>query len=607
MLDPKRRIFLFTLFILSSSSIPIPPSQKCDSPGFHQFHALYHIYDTTCASNDPTGLVYDPANNIFHIFYQKHLESGVVYGHVITSDLVHYERVPSSIVNGPDEYDATFIYSGSGTLVNDTIFQIYPGICTASNSTSSTCGPGGVTIDSAFVFPLLDPKGENYTKSPSNPLLKTTIDGRDPSSAWQVADGSWRLVLADATLLASSDFVSWEVRGKLSGAVEGECPSFFALDEERWVYKHSGRASSDILVVGSYDTETEIFERLFEQTVDRGFGIGYGYDGAQQDGPGTSYYASKDMVDGEGRRIILGWVPAANAGILSLPREVEYEEETGRLAIRPVKELVNLRKEVVKEASDWGVLSKGQGHSFEVRATFSLGDSGEDAVFGVVVGGGIYFYVHIMGDGNVYAGEVELPLVKNESDHLFSLEDFALQDDEGVMKNSCYNNYDDFRSITTPPTDKNAKNCAVACSSDPQCITWMFSPGNENANTSSICGLKSRFPSIVTTSSYRSVGIVRERVKSLPYAVVRTNITDREGAFEYLPISESDGNKIEIAVFVDNVVAEGFFNSRIGITKTKMLEGVDDEVSLFKTRGGDDVQVVKATLWSMLGEDEVWV
>ena len=33
----------------------------------------FHLHDASCANNDPSGPVFDPVHELYHIFYQDHL------------------------------------------------------------------------------------------------------------------------------------------------------------------------------------------------------------------------------------------------------------------------------------------------------------------------------------------------------------------------------------------------------------------------------------------------------------------------------------------------------------------------------------------------------
>ena len=93
--------------------------------------------DRNCTINDPNGPIYDPVHGVYHLHYQNHvgLHGGRTWGHAVSKDLSHWAHLPISIWND-QPYDSTTIASGSGTMVNGKIIQVYPGIC---NTTVTLC------------------------------------------------------------------------------------------------------------------------------------------------------------------------------------------------------------------------------------------------------------------------------------------------------------------------------------------------------------------------------------------------------------------------------------------------------------------------------------
>lgn len=81
---------------------------------------------------DPNGPVYDAKHGIYHLFWQNHLQrpggGGPVYGHAASRDLAHWTRLPVAIWND-QAYDANGIYTGSATVVDGQIYQVYPSMC----------------------------------------------------------------------------------------------------------------------------------------------------------------------------------------------------------------------------------------------------------------------------------------------------------------------------------------------------------------------------------------------------------------------------------------------------------------------------------------------
>lgn len=119
----------FSLF-LSSHSLPPPPtlSKVCPPGPFGKNTPQFHVKDASCGENDPNGPSYDPVHGVYHLHYQNHvgLHGGRTYGHAVSKDMTKWAHMPDSIWND-QPYDASAIYTGSATVVNGTVVQVYPG------------------------------------------------------------------------------------------------------------------------------------------------------------------------------------------------------------------------------------------------------------------------------------------------------------------------------------------------------------------------------------------------------------------------------------------------------------------------------------------------
>jgi sucrose-6-phosphate hydrolase SacC (GH32 family) len=135
--------------------------------------------------------------------------------------------MPDSIWNDKP-YDASAIYTGSASIVDGKVVQIYPGLC---DTKQKDC-PGGTNLCIAKPADPTDPLQTNWTKEYKdtgavNPIVNAT--GRDPSTAWKTAAGEYRLTTYDTMIYASMDFNTWYKIGKQPNFPGGECPSFFKL------------------------------------------------------------------------------------------------------------------------------------------------------------------------------------------------------------------------------------------------------------------------------------------------------------------------------------------------------------------------------------------
>ena len=101
----------------------------CPPGAFGDHGPQFHVRDASCTINDPNGPIYDPVYGVYHLHYQNHvgLHGGRTWGHAVSKDLGQWAHLPISIWND-QPYDSTTIASGSGTVVNGKIIQVYPGI-----------------------------------------------------------------------------------------------------------------------------------------------------------------------------------------------------------------------------------------------------------------------------------------------------------------------------------------------------------------------------------------------------------------------------------------------------------------------------------------------
>lgn len=366
----------------------------------------FHVRDNSCSENDPNGPSYDPVHGVYHLHYQNHvgLHGGRTYGHAVSNDLVHWAHMPVSIWND-QPYDASAIYTGSATIVDGKVVQVYPGLC---NTRDAAC-PGGTNLCIATPADPLDPLQTNWTKDPTktgavNPIVNAT--GRDPSTAWRTTAGEWRLTTFDTTIYASLDFKSWYKIGAQPGFPHGECPSFFPMpkdtpgagappaDAKTYTHVHKASHGGDWMQVGTY-TENGIRQNG-NWTAEKEVKIDMG-----------RFYASKDFYDPvKQRRINYGWAQVPPGSTQTLPREITWHPELQQLVYSPIEEQDQLRGSSLfnvlgQQVSKTGIslLEDARGNQSEVEVVFALPDA--DVKFGVVVMGdkgenpskGTLFYV----------------------------------------------------------------------------------------------------------------------------------------------------------------------------------------------------------------------
>lgn len=250
-----------------------PGNDLCHGEGYGRASPQYHIHDFSCGMNDPAAVIYDPVHGIYHQHWEDHLArpgGQYVRGHAVSRDMTHWARMPVSLWNDRP-YDAYAIFTGSATLVNGSVVQVYPGLC--QNPKKGEPCPGATNLAIAVPEDPTDPLHTNWTKDGkvgaftgyTNPIVNNT--GRDPSTAWRTPAGEWRLTSYGSQIFGSTDFKSWYRIGQQKAFPQGECPSFFPLPQHTpgamgpapagagtptHVYKTS-HGGKDWMVVGTYE------------------------------------------------------------------------------------------------------------------------------------------------------------------------------------------------------------------------------------------------------------------------------------------------------------------------------------------------------------------
>ena len=403
----------------------------------------YHLMDQHgCGENDPNGPSFDPVHGVFHHFYQIHLAAppghGPDYGHFVSKDFVHWAPLPVAIWNGYDKghapgtagyvtkYDNEAIFTGSGVVVEGAgpdgkspgLVQIYPGLCNKEDWPA--CGTGTLLAQAVPADYLGDELLVNWTKPSYNPIVENTQ--RDPSTPWQTPSGEWRLRTYDSSVYgaaSSEDLLEgkWYKIGVSKDLRTCECPSLYPLPEstpgfenayaearETRVSKsggglpthvHKTSCGGDWWQLGTYANGppkelgtfkvTPGWEDVFDQRrIDQG-----------------NFYASKDYLypsrTGDPRRINWGWAQVQPGSAQTLPREITFNAVARSLQQYPIKELEELRGDVVFSEENITVstgqsvpmgLVNGIVKQSEVLVNFRL-PADASATFGIFVGNNI--------------------------------------------------------------------------------------------------------------------------------------------------------------------------------------------------------------------------
>ena len=141
-----------------------PGNDRCHAQDYGTDAPQYHIHDASCAMNDPAAVVYDPVHSVYHVHWEDHLArpgGQYVRGHAVSRDLVHWAHMPVSLWNDRP-YDEYAIFTGSATVVDGRVVQVYPGLC--SNPGVGKSCPGATNLCLAVPANSEDPLQTNWTK-----------------------------------------------------------------------------------------------------------------------------------------------------------------------------------------------------------------------------------------------------------------------------------------------------------------------------------------------------------------------------------------------------------------------------------------------------------
>ncbi len=191
-----------------------------------------------------------------------------------------------------------------------------------------------------------DPFLREWVKVPQNPILTRPPDVgihdfRDPSTAWQQADGTWVFTVGAkvgeigvALQYKSTDLKNWEFLGEKvlhSGPAVGmwECVDFFPVDyhtpicnfdTQKYVLKVSLLGEQrDYYTIGTYD---EAAHKFIPDHPELDIGLGFRLDYGK-------YYASKSFFDPvKKRQIMWAWVPE------SCPQEMDLQKGWSSIQVK---------------------------------------------------------------------------------------------------------------------------------------------------------------------------------------------------------------------------------------------------------------------------------
>ena len=368
------------------------------------YRPAYHftVPEDVGRPGDPNGAFY--YNGRYHLMYLYNREgSGFSYGHISSSDLLHWRHHPDPI--GPSDGDYG-IFSGGGFVDKDgraliTYWEFMDKDTRDRHATNSYKGrPFGIGIAEST-----DEHFDNWRKFSANPVITSTDWGitvskgkngneeiygsADPSQIW-VKDGRYYMLTGNLLVLRKYGLGPDNYSGsqeKPEGFFKDCCSEdhlgdhlylFVSDDLENWEYMHefyernpewteitednmcpsflplpSGPngepGNKHLLLFISHNLGCQYYIGTYKN--DKFFPENHG----RMTWEDNAYFAPEALIDGEGRHIMWSWIFDDRpqelkdyygwTGTFGLPRSL-WEGEDGTLRMRPVKELANLRKDV---------------------------------------------------------------------------------------------------------------------------------------------------------------------------------------------------------------------------------------------------------------------
>lgn len=316
----------------------------------------FHLTAAQGWLNDPNGLC--QWEGTYHLFFQYNpsapVHDQIHWGHVTSSDLVHWRDEPIALAPspGPDEAGCW-----SGVLVDDhgTPTLVYSGHNPSRGPTQTCCVAVGTT------------DLRSWAKDPANPVIGGPPPGLSVTelrdhTVWQEADG-WHQAMGSGLVgeggallhFRSPDLRRWQYEGPLlsagalppGGPFNGttwECPDLFVLPSPAGEPRHA-------LVFSAWDRGRTLYPlyltgrlvqgRFLADAPPRHLDLGLRH-----------FYAPQSFTAADGRRIQFGWAQEARpeaavqqagwSGVMSLPRVLTAGPD-GTLSAAPAAEVDALR------------------------------------------------------------------------------------------------------------------------------------------------------------------------------------------------------------------------------------------------------------------------
>ena len=341
--------------------LKVHPESDPDSIYNEEWRSQFHFSPFVNWLNDPNGLVYDPSDESYHLFFQYNPFglniANQVWAHAVSEDLVNWKEVGIAI----DQDHLGAVFSGSAVVDEDNTTGFFtdnkPGESKLVAIFTSDGGDTTYGVEKQCIAYSKD-HGITWTRPTlethgfENPILKNENnkygrDFRDPKIFRY--DGKWFMVIAGgrARLFTSDNLIDWTPVCDMG--FDSECPDFYPLavdgdsNNMKWVYTASGKW----YVVGRLEKVSDSAYRFVAE------GDRITYNG------GSEVYATQSFYnDGSGnnRRIAISWIQDHSAesldgktwnGAMTLPYEQTLRTVNGRVILcsYPVEEVNRLHGE----------------------------------------------------------------------------------------------------------------------------------------------------------------------------------------------------------------------------------------------------------------------
>lgn len=224
-------LFILGIMVITMTAcVNQPAHHSTDEP----FRSVYHHSPAQNWMNDPNGMFYDEAAQIWHLYYQ-HNPFGTTWGpmhwaHATSTDLIRWEQQPIALY--PDSLGT--IFSGSIVIDRANTAGFGENAVVAIFTQSEVCGQ-----HQSIAYSM--DGGMSFAKYEGNPVLKGDIaDFRDPKVCWDNLTNRWLMTLAcqqEIRFYSSADLKEWQYESSFGagyGAHGGvwECPELLKMGDQ---------------------------------------------------------------------------------------------------------------------------------------------------------------------------------------------------------------------------------------------------------------------------------------------------------------------------------------------------------------------------------------